>query len=192
MSNLTFEDRQFLNGLRLEIRQAMAKALDDVFHRLNETIAYGSIAIFGEEFCDVYDHAPGTAVFPRNGHRDVDVPPYTTRRELREVAMDAFRSFESDWTGELYPGLLVPREIRIYDDEGKVADLYDNQSRTWFSESDDLISPDSWDETSANVKSLRDQASYEAAWDNFDTARTLRNEASRIEMRLKLSQQVAA
>ncbi len=195
MNYLTQSDYQFLKSLRNEVRRSLAATFDQMFGRKSPTIVGASIIIVGEESCDMYDHAPGFAYFNRNGHRCIDTPVFADIEELRVTAIKGLEELESYVSFEEYDGMFRPLEVRIHDGDGQTIDLCEalgRNSRVWLSDSNDQFPEKEWENVEAKIKALLSEASFEAAWDNFDSARRLRNEAAWLQERLSLSRQLAA
>lgn len=195
MSYLTQSDFQFLKSLRKDVRQSLAVTFDQMFGRKSPTIVGASVIIIGEESCDMYDHAPGFSYYNRNGRRHVDTPVFADLQQLRVTAIKALEEFESYVSVEEYDGMFRPLEVRIHDGDGQTIDLYKAYGRSsgvWLSDSSDHFPESEWEDVEAKIKALLSEASLEAAWDNFDSARSLRNEAAWLRERLSLSRQLAA
>lgn len=198
MTILNKSDRQFLASLRNDVRESLAKIIDETFGRTSPTVACATIQIVGEGSYDMYDHAPGVAYYSRDEQRSVVAPAYTDLETLKRIALAEFQQYEAKSLGETYDGMFTPIEIRIKDG-GETLDLYASRHRpgvraicVWLSDSDDLIPPSDWQDVGTKLESLRSEASLDAAWDNFDSARKLRNEADWLKEKLKLSQRLAA
>lgn len=198
MAILNKSDRQFLASLRTDVRESLAKIFDETFGLTSPSVAFATIEIIGEVAYDMYDHAPGMAYYSRDEERSVVAPAFKDLETLKRIALAEFEQYEAESLGETYDGMFTPLEIRIKSGS-ETLDLYASRPRcgvrtirVWLSDSDDLMSSSDWHDVGTKIESLRSEASLDAAWDNFDSARKLRNEADWLEEKLKLSQHLAA
>lgn len=186
MNYLTHSDKCFLQQLNLANKKQAAMVLDEMFGtQFSATVGVRAI-IYGSESCDMHDHAPGFAYFTRDAERLVVFLKYIEMPELREIAMAEFHGYREKCPSDgQYDGMFFPHGIRILNAHNEVVDLYKNGR--WAVDGDDLIPHSKWDIVESEIKRLRSEASVEAGWDNFETARGMRQHARRLEERLSLS-----
>lgn len=186
MNYLTYSDKSFLQQLNLANRQRAATVLDGIFGTQFAPTVGARVIIYGSELCDMYDHAPGVAFYTRDAERPVVFLGYIEMSELRETAVRHFQGYADRAAEEGdYDGKFRPWGIRILNPNDEVIDLYVNDS--WVNEGDDLIPCSQWEEIESQIARLRSNAYTEAGWDNFETARGLRQHAQRLEDRLSTS-----
>ncbi|RCV86949.1 hypothetical protein [Billgrantia montanilacus] len=192
MNYLTHGDKCFLQQLNLANKKQAAMVLDDMFGTQFKPAVGARAIIYGSESCDMYDHAPGCTYYTRDVERPVVVlEPFISLRELRELAVRHFQfqaELVAEWDdkGATYDGMFRPWGVRILNPDDEVIDLYMNGS--WATDDRDGLVPRSqWDIVESEIKRLRSEASVEAGWDNFETARHMRQQARRLEDRLSLS-----
>ena len=188
MNYLTHSDKRFLQQLNLANKMQAVMVLDEMFGtQFSATVGVRAI-IYGSESRDMYDHEPGFAFFSRDAERPVAFLKYMEMTELRDIAAAEFQRYREKCPsdGQEYDGMFFPYGIRILNAHDEVIDLYKNGR--WASlDGDDLIPHSQWDIVESEIKRLRSEASVEAGWDNFETARSMRQQARRLEERLSLS-----
>lgn len=189
---LTTDDRQFLRTLKHQAQDSLATFFDELFGaRTRETVGL-SIVIEGREYADMYDHAPGVAYFTRDARIQTRAETYSS--------LDAVKAQAEDWFDELanhafvmlskdqeYDGMFSPSRAKLVNREGRAIALFNG--RDWFGQH---IEPGDWAKTRTEIKQLQSEASFEAGWDNFGTAQSLREKAHLLAMQLEVSEAAMA
>ena len=186
---LTIDDHRFLDQLRNDIERGMAAIFEDFFQRDVVATAGATVRISGYELRDMYDHAPGMAYFTIQSSVLVPLEPFLELAQIKQVAEEAFADYVRQAASECeHEGKFFPSRMAVFAADGRALAFYD--CSTWITA--DAIPPAKWDETKATIQQMREQASEEARWDNFETAKRLRDEATKLDLTLQLCQQQAA
>jgi hypothetical protein len=144
------------------------------------------IVIEGRVCRDMYDEHPGFAYFYVDSCRHVAMPEMLSLTQAQAKAEEAWKQFAADENEvedfEEYDGQFTPSRVVLQASDGSVLQCFENGR--WAAEFD---APDTWDTLLATAKAKQSEASFEAGWDNFGTAETLRNAATALRRRVSMA-----
>jgi len=185
---LTADDRHFLRMLRQQAQDSLATFFDEMFGTCTRETVGLSIVIEGHEYADMYDHAPGFAYYTRDARTGAPAPAYSNLDAVKEQAEGWFDELSRDAfvaqdKAQSLDGLFHPSWAKLVNQEGRAIALYNG--RCWF---DQRLEPGDWDATRSEIANLLREASFEAGWDNFSTARRLREKAHLLAVQLEVSE----
>jgi len=144
------------------------------------------IVIEGRTCRDMYDEHPGFAYFYVDSSRHVEMPEMLPLTQAQAKAEDAWKQFAADDNEandfEEYDGQFTPSRVVLQASNGAVLQCFENGR--WVSEFD---APDTWDALLATAAANESEASFEAGWDNFSTAETLRHAATGLRRRVTMA-----
>jgi hypothetical protein len=134
----------------------------------------------------MYDEHPGFAYFYVDSCRHVEMPEMLTLTQAQAKAEAAWRQFAADDTAvddfEEFDGQFTPSRVVLQASDGTVLQCFEDGS--WVAEFD---APDTWDTLLAIAAANESDASFEAGWDNFGTAETLRHAATGLRRRVSMA-----
>lgn len=180
---LTYDDLMFMRELRHELELSARRHYQELTQREVVDTAGWHVSVEGHESRDMYDHAPGVAYFTVDASQGVYISGFKTATEIKDAALAAFEEcrLQLALCPEEHDGMFMPMRVVIRDHHGVVAKY---QNGAWQEPS---LPSEVWLEVEAQIEALNKEAAEEARWDNFDTARRLRDKADLLREDLALS-----
>lgn len=146
-----------------------------------------SIVVEGQVCRDMYDEHPGLAYFYMDGRRQVPISHPLSMADGKALAESAWQRYhgESRSADEYveYDGQFTPSRVLLLNSDEAVLQCYEGNG--WLTEFD---SPEQWAAMLTQAGELTSEASIEAGWDNFSTAKGLRAQATHLRRRVSISQ----
>ncbi len=146
-----------------------------------------SIVVEGQVCRDMYDEHPGLAYFYMDGRRQVPISHPLSMTDGKALAESAWQRYHAESRSadeyEEYDGQFTPSRVLLLNCDEAVLQCYEGNG--WLTEFD---SPEQWAAMLTQAGELASEASIEAGWDNFSTAKGLRAQATHLRRRVSISQ----
>jgi hypothetical protein len=151
-----------------------------------------NIVLKGQMCQDMYDDHPGHTYFYSDSQEYVDTPAYCTLSKAMQLSLQMLADAQQEsQTKDEYDGLFTPYSIVLLDQFGNTVQEYSQNylgagrySEGWV---ENLTDQNEWSSLSEEAERLDAMSSFESGWDNFETARQLRNKAAEIRRRIEIA-----
>lgn len=151
------------------------------------------VVILGSVYSHIDDAAPDMGCFSSPSWKIFQAAPYIGLDDAKLAALSMMREIvalneKAGYDGlEVYEGLFVPSGIVLRDQfEEPVAEFVNEK---WIDETG-LPSSSDREMLLKEVKRLRAEASFEGGWDNYETARQLREAADSLERKVLIAERL--
>lgn len=152
------------------------------------------VEIHGCVWQDMYDDHPGFAYFDSPGMESTTMPAYCSLNKAMAIAVQMLHEGQQAVKDkDYYDGLFCPNSIVLRDQFGNVVQEYTNRfighgnggwQTGWLTQ---FPSEQECGALEATAHALSVEASEEARWDNFNSARGLRKKASELRSRVSIA-----
>ncbi len=151
----------------------------------NAPLYVKTIVLHGQLCQDMYDSHPGYAYFYTDSWESFPVPSCCSLTTAMKASLKLLRMKQKEiGTEDEYDGLFRPSSIILLDQLGNAVQefretyIVNGQYRgAWLKE---LPAESEWAALENKAGMLDNEAAVESGWDNFETARSLRNSAQKI------------
>lgn len=163
------------------------------FNRMRDEapLYVASIVLHGSLQQDMYDEHPGLAYFTTDTFRKRIAPRHCGMRRAQAQALALLRQAEEECGDEDDDGRFIPRSVSLVDRFGRtlqqyvLSDFGPGEASGWLESVPDASE---WPVLLAEAERLSESAASESRWDNFDSARSLRNQATQLRTLVSIAE----
>lgn len=146
-----------------------------------------TVVLRGLLWHDVYEGHPGLAHFSTGGSKRFEAPPYCTLSAGMELALKHLADAQVDADEDIRDGLFCPTSIVLLDQFDQAMQEHADLGQRHPSWLVDVPPAHTWAELEEHAGELDAEAALEAGWDNFETARHLRELAAAARRRIQIA-----
>ena len=170
------------------------EGMDAAHRRLRDEapLYVGRIVVHGKTIRDMYDERPGFAHFDVEDLRAYRVPAFCGLARAKGIALELYAAADVACEDEEpHDGMFVPEYVVLEDCFGSVLQEYRRgcgktpEEMGWI---ESFADESEWPVLLDKADNMRDEASTESRWDNFETARRLQAQASALERLVRIAQ----
>lgn len=155
-----------------------------------------TIQLHGQMCADMYDDHPGYAYFYTESFESFRAPAYCSLTKAMQISLQMLTKAQQEVENEdECDGLFTPSSIILLDQFGNTVQEYSERylgkgvnQTGWLEE---LPTESEFGALEQSARELDSEGSEEARWDNFDTARGLRAQASSLRRKIAIAKAIA-